>query len=427
MGFIQIGTAPAQTQTRFHNGLPAGWQRDRFRQTCVAYAQIMGCSADCIRTFEIIIDLISPDQFLDPTKEPFCYARQETLIGERVLNGRSIRRHERQLEQIGLIERRLGANGARCRRKRLGLFLTPALNNISRMFEEIEAQRAHREAHDALRGDRSRLLKHMRATLEALAETGIATAEVEEIRTSFLAWPRSDRLCGMAFEELKKHVDSAREDLLQLLSFVKEIDQKPAKESGQPDSRVRSHIQDKTEDKILSCNPPSGDKRPSGKPEDIESLGEGPNGPSRCLEKQDVEGGEDHKSDLLLPRISNQGIYALASEEMRMHIDIAGGGMPNSSPTLYAIETGVWTRLSEIGTNLSAWHDAIAQMGPLGAIVAGVLTDAKVSDPSHPVANPGGYFRGMTRAAKRDDLNLVAGWMGLVARRDREETRGEKL
>ncbi len=104
-----------------------------------------------------------------------------------------------------------------------------------------------------------------------------------------------------------------------------------------------------------------------------------------------------------------------------MHFDIAGGWEPDSNPTLYAIETGVWTRLSEIGTTVSAWHDAIEQMGLLGAIVAGVLTDAKVSDPKQPVANPGGYFRGMARAAKRDDLNLIAGWMGLVARRGREE------
>ena len=63
-------------------------------------------------------------------------------------------------------------------------------------------------------------------------------------------------------------------------------------------------------------------------------------------------------------------------------------------------------------------------MGLMGAIVSGVLTDAKVSDPKHPVANPGGYFRGMTRAAKRDELNLIAGWMGLVGRRTKEEDQG---
>lgn len=423
MSFIQIGAARRDPPQQFHNGLPEGWNRDRFRQLCVAYAQMKGCSAECIRTFEIMVDLVSPDLFRDPMAEPFCYARQETLIGERMIDGRTIRRHEARLERIGLIDRRLGANGSRCRRKQLGLYLTPALNLIDDMMAAVEAQKAARTYHLALRGDRSRLWKHLKAALEELDMAGVISEQVRETKTAFAAWPRSDKLVHMSISALEAHVEEARKLLMDLLGFVQDMATKPQKMSGQPDSDVRCHIQDQIEDKILSCNATGEDKRPSGKPEVSYSNSDGPDGPSPCLEKQNGNASAKDKRDLLLPRISNQGLYALSSEEMRMHIDIAGGGEPNSNPTLYAIETGVWTRLSEIGTNLSAWHDAIDEMGLLGAIVAGVLTDAKVSDPRHPVANPGGYFRGMTRAAKRDDLNLVAGWMGLVARRGREEEK----
>ena len=69
---------------RFHNGLPDGWNRDRFRQLCVCYAQIRGASSQCIRTFEIIIDMIYskrvsrsvPRTFLlCPSGNAYCRAR----------------------------------------------------------------------------------------------------------------------------------------------------------------------------------------------------------------------------------------------------------------------------------------------------------------------------------------------------------------
>ncbi|SDX86035.1 Replication protein C C-terminal region [Ruegeria halocynthiae] len=108
-----------------------------------------------------------------------------------------------------------------------------------------------------------------------------------------------------------------------------------------------------------------------------------------------------------------------------MHIDIAGSGAQNFNPTLYAIETGVWSRLSEIGTNVSAWHAAIERLTTMGAILAGVITDARLSDPKLPqVVNPGGYLRGMVQADQRGELNLISSFMGLLARRAREEEDG---
>ena len=421
MTFIHIGAARQDSRPQYHNGLPQGWNRDRFRQLCVSYAQIQGCTAECVRTLEIIIDLVSPTAFTDPHIEPCCFARQDTLLGERPLRNRTVRRHEAQLEALGLIERRLGANGSRCKRKALGLYMTPALNRIPDMMDAVEQLRQERAAHDVLRGDRSRLLRHVKASFETLAELGISVPELTELKSAFANWPRSDRLISMSLQALSAHVDNARDLLLTLMNIISDSDKFRHKMSGHPDSRDRCHIQDQIEDRIMSCNPQGEERRSSAKASDSESPRAAPDGASDCLEKQNGEAREEGKTGLLLPRISNVGLYALASEEMRMHIDIAGGGEPDSNPSLYAIETGVWTRLSEIGTNISAWHEALEAMGLLGAIVAGVITDAKISDPKQPVANPGGYFRGMNRAAQRDELNLIAGWMGLVARRAKEE------
>lgn len=250
---------------------------------------------------------------------------------------------------------------------------------------------------------------------------GITVPELSGLWSTFSGWPRSDRLVSMSLEALKAHVDEARDLLMTLMDIISDSEKLRSKMSGQPDAGDRCHIQDQIEERIMSCNPQGEDQRTSAKASEEDSLMAAPDGASVCLEKQNGEAAEDSKPGLLLPRISNAGLYALASEELRMHIDIAGGGEQNTQPSLYAIETGIWTRLSEIGTNVSAWHEALDAMGLLGAIVAGVLTDAKVTDPKHPVANPGGYLRGMTRAAQKDELNLIAGWMGLVARRTREE------
>ncbi|NOD78784.1 helix-turn-helix domain-containing protein [Ruegeria sp. HKCCD4332] len=420
MSFRHISSAKLQSARRYHNGLPEGWNRDRFRQLCVCYAQIRGASAQCIRTYEIIIDMISPSAFRDPSLEPFCYARQETLIAGRGLTDRTIHNHERELEAIGLIERRLGANGARCKRKGLGLFLTPALNLIPEMRDAEVRSKAEKKEHDALRGDRSRLYRYVKCSLAVLTSLPCPPDGVEDMMKEFRSWPRADKLKYMSLEALRLHVQAAHD----LWKRIEDHIAKPGEISGEPEAGFGSHIQDHIEEKILSCNADGEVTMSSAEASEPDCSGSGPDGPPNCLES-------NHPTDLIsckaqnLPRVNNHILYDLASPELRMHIDIAGGGVQNSSPTLYAIETGVWSRLSEIGTNISAWHAAIERLTIMGAIVAGVVTDARLSDPRlPPVVNPGGYLRGMVKADERGELNLISSFMGLLARRAREEDDG---
>ncbi|WP_271951182.1 helix-turn-helix domain-containing protein [Ruegeria faecimaris] len=422
MSFRQIASAHHRENSRFHSGLPEGWNRDRFRQLCVCYAQIRGASAQCIRTFEIIIDMISPCAFRDPSQEPFCYARQETLIAGRGVTDRTIHNHERELEKIGLIERRLGANGARCKRKRLGLFLTPALNLFPEMLDVDVQYRSEKKEHDALRGDRSRLYRYVKHSLAVLHSLPCPSEEVEGMMVEFRSWPRSDKLKYLSLDELRAHVQAAHNLWKRTEGHVA----KRGEISGGPEAGIGSHIQDQIEEEILSCNADGEATMPAAEASEPICSGSGPHSPAHCLESNHPAGTEPRKAQKL-PRVNNRVLYELASTELRMHIDIAGGGEQNSCPSLYAIETGVWSRLSEIGTNVSAWLTAIDRLTIMGAILAGVITDARLSDPKlPPVVNPGGYLRGMVKADERGELNLISSFIGLLARRAREEEDGQR-
>ncbi len=105
-----------------------------------------------------------------------------------------------------------------------------------------------------------------------------------------------------------------------------------------------------------------------------------------------------------------------------MHIDTANGGYSDPKPSDYAIEAGCRERMEEIGTNISAWTEAQAQLDIHGANMAALITDARLTDPNLlPVVSPGGYFRSMIKAGQRGELNLVGSFVGLVARRAKEE------
>lgn len=420
MSFRQIASTRHHENIRFHNGLPEGWNRDRFRQLCVGYAQIRGASAQCIRTLEIIIDMITPCAFRDPSQEPFCYARQETLIAGRGVTDRTIHNHERELERIGLIERRLGANGARCKRKGLGLFLTPALNLIPEMRDSDVRSKAEKKEQDELRGDRSRLYRYVKHSLAVLLLLPCPPEGIDEMMGAFRSWPRADKLKNMSLDALRSHVQAAYD----LWSRIEEHVAKPGEISGEPEASFGCHIQDQIEEKILSCNADGESSMSSAEASEPNCSGSGPDGPPHCLERNHPTDTASRKAQKL-PRVNNRTLYELASPELRVHIDIAGGGDQNSNPSLYAIETGTWSRLSEIGTNISAWHVAIERLTIIGAILSGVIADARLSDPRlPPVVNPGGYLRGMVKADERGELNLISSFMGLLARRAQEEENG---
>lgn len=159
---------------------------------------------------------------------------------------------------------------------------------------------------------------------------------------------------------------------------------------------VRSYIQATNEDILVSCNPsPDHD----------------------CLEKAEAAAGALDKADPLA-NLTPRRIYALASEDLRIRIDLRKG--ERFVPTWHDIEMAAHDLRPDLGIGQEGWTQAIQVMGGQVATLALVLADARREHPADPVRNPGGYLRGMTRAFQRGQLNLVGSLAGLSLRRRQE-------
>ena len=65
------------------------------------------------------------------------------------------------------------------------------------------------------------------------------------------------------------------------------------------------------------------------------------------------------------------------------------------------------------GINRSVWADALQVMSEDDAMICALITDARCDDSCAAVWNPGGFMRGMVRAARRGELNLIGSLIGL--------------
>ena len=101
-----------------------------------------------------------------------------------------------------------------------------------------------------------------------------------------------------------------------------------------------------------------------------------------------------------------------------MHLDVRRYRRDNL--VVHDFVVAAQDRLPELGINISAWHQAVAAMGEEQATMAMLILDASRDRPGLPVRNPGGYLRGMARAAERGDLNIIGSLIGLSERRKDE-------
>ena len=75
------------------------------------------------------------------------------------------------------------------------------------------------------------------------------------------------------------------------------------------------------------------------------------------------------------------------------------------------------------GINRAVWHDALQVMSEDDAMICALITDARCSDPRARVLSPGGYMRGMVRAAQRGELHLIGRLIGLSEQRRTDHAR----
>jgi replication initiation protein RepC len=84
------------------------------------------------------------------------------------------------------------------------------------------------------------------------------------------------------------------------------------------------------------------------------------------------------------------------------------------------VGAGRYLRAS-LGAHESAWNEAVAEIGPVGAAVAVIyvmqLYDDDVSSGSQKIRNPGGYFRAFVRMVKSGRINLEVELLAMRRRR----------
>ncbi|MGO4574143.1 plasmid replication protein RepC [Microvirga sp. 2TAF3] len=84
------------------------------------------------------------------------------------------------------------------------------------------------------------------------------------------------------------------------------------------------------------------------------------------------------------------------------------------------VGAGRYLRAS-LGAHESAWNEAVADLGPVGAAAAVIyvlqLYDDDVSSGSQRIRNPGGYFRALVRMVKAGKLNLEVELLAMRRRR----------
>lgn len=359
-------------------------------------------SDGALRLLRVMAKLTPPRAWAEPDANPCCYMQQAELCRVTGRAPATVRRHERELLTAGLIDKRTAANGARSGFLGCGIFFGRMVHRLAE-FRELDARlSAEREQHAHLRGRRSIHKRHLRTALAALAEAGHAAAPA--IAAQLQSWPCAEQLHRMDLRELQEHVEAADA----LCRRAIEIADNLGESSGRPLIFERPYIQDTTQEKFVSCNMPV-DNRSAGKPAHDSPSGAAPDGAAKCLEQDDAEGTASRTSEYVA-RLGPARLYQLAGEGFRMYLDA------RTTPgrlTFHDFVCAAQDVMRDRGINRSVWADALQVMSEDDAMICALITDARCDDSRAAVWNPGGFMRGMVRAARRGELNLIGSLIGL--------------
>ncbi len=345
------------------------------------------------------------ESWVDPTKEPVFFGRQETFVQKLRITTRQLRNHEKRLQQAGLLTRRTLANGARYGNVGLGLVLTPIIERFTEFLDIREHRKAQFERMKRLKAMRSVHLATFRDELARLSEQDIASEPVQALIAERAAWPRTDALLTMGEARLSQHLDDASDLCTRLINWI----ENHADSSCEPEETFRSFIQEDIQMNLSETCNPDVDKRSAGKPAHSKYPTPGPDGPVDCKEKE-------LEAETLALQGLFSGLYGLshAIELSSPDFQMEMMARPNERPE-YAFVEAASARVGPLGINITAWAAACDRMAR--AALCFLLLDANRDHPTAPVMNPGGALRSMIKAHNRGKLNLIGSLIGLHRRR----------
>jgi len=387
--------------------LPQGMTR---RDVIAVISEIgpdLNLSGAAIFVLTKLLGSTSEKDWAEPGAAPTFYGTQETMAERLHMTARQLRSHERNFERKNILVRDTKANGAREAGTGRGLLFTPLKAHFAELLAMRDEKRAVTKRIKELKSLRSVRLRSMKEAIARLTPEALEDAAVASVLARFNAWPRSDRLHSLGLDRLEAHVEAATE----LCIEIEEIIENLPDSSCEPAETFRSFIQEdnKKIPKVI-CNA-SVDERSAGKPAHSSFLRSGPSGPDICLENK--HGAE---SGVINPKLEAlfepEQLFKLASSDFQTALRVRSNQI-----TKEAMIDAAHDMLSPLGINYSAWRSACGELGRLGATLCVLVLDANRDHPQTPVRNAGGALRGMIRAHKRGNLNLIGSVIGLQRRR----------
>jgi replication initiation protein RepC len=380
--------------------LPQGHKRFSVEQLLIELAPAIGLRAPALHALLHMMKQTKPDDWTRPDREPVFFAAQDVTAVALGKTRRALYDTERQLERLGLVERRVKGNGHRSPYGGCGIVFSKLIERVPELLALSERLVAERRARRALRNRRSALARHVRRHVEEAGET--PRKEIVAAAEALAAWPEARALAGMRMDALEAHVN----DALALCGELDALASERRDSSGKVVENRRYQLQENSESQnyvaFTDVAHPARSRvtSPDGADQSRERKGEGLN--------------EAHKTKFLR-RLTPDRLFAMASEEMQ-GLAIASQGQATTLREIHLVDAAI-RLLPCIGINWSAWEDAVEAMGQEGATLAVLLLDANRTHPSAPVRNPGGTLRALTERHRTGRFNLVGGLIGLARRK----------
>lgn len=391
--------------------LPGRFQRGDVIRILTTVAPRIGLGAGALRALLAMIHMTRAADWTSGECVPTCYREQQKVAAAAGVTTRTIRANEAVLERLGLVEKIVGADGSRgrfCRGAIVhGIAFAPLIERFSELAalaDEIEAVTNQIEVY------RRKCTAARRAFTRGLSELLDASPKHPAL-PAFLALkaglPR--RYDGLGVDDLTRifeQVDNAVRAVLDLLSGSQES-------AYTPEESCRPHIQATTEPDIESCSGSSAIERTARKRAEADPYVAAPDGATNCRENKDARSSRDHKP-ALIDTFSPRNLYWMASDDMRMYLDVRGTVPHRLTPHDF-IQAAI-SILPALGVNPSAWDEAAETMGDLAAALSVLVIDANRHHPEKPIHSPGGALRAFARLAATGRLNLNGSLIGLKQR-----------
>ncbi|MEM1265157.1 MAG: replication initiation protein RepC [Pseudomonadota bacterium] len=377
-----------------HPVLPEGLQRTGVEHLLQDVAAAIGLTRALRDTLLRLIRTTRPSDWTRPDREPVCFMAQTGLADVLGLTPRSVRRHEAALVRLGLIERRVGANGARSALGGAGLVLSPLIHRIESFLAlraELEVDRRMRRA---LIRRRSVILRALHQQCEA-APSDVRARIVRKLAS----WPAAEALHALSLAELSAQLQEAEQVLEDGA-----LDAARTSMSGRPDTTVRSQYEGTTDESLVFWTAEKMGKAAAVHDPSSRNPVWPVTGSARCGDAACANAAAGFEPARLA---------ALASPEFRDVLEMLGA---SDAPTETALLIAAQDRAHHLAIAPSAWSEAIETMGRLRASIAVLVIDANRRHPKTPVRSPGGLLRDLTRRHARGGLNLAGSLIGLATR-----------